>query len=169
MEKWRPGAVPEKTWNYYGKSMRKQEALRGQSEVFAPCLLQFKRFRRIMEFNEKWRPHVITNHPKSRPWASLGSIFEILGGFWERLVLNEILICKKFAARCPNLCLCVFGWFGWVSASPGAVLILTGIEDMIYIEIYIYIYIYIYIRLSKRPRYEMLYGWGHVISTLKLS
>ena len=43
MKKWLPGAVPEKTLKTDRKLMQEGDALRGEKNVFALYLLQFKR------------------------------------------------------------------------------------------------------------------------------
>jgi hypothetical protein len=54
--------------------MPKDDALRSKSDAFAPCLLQFKRLRWIMKFDEKWAPK---GHPKSTKIDALGTLGQI--------------------------------------------------------------------------------------------
>ena len=59
--------------------MPKREARRGKEEVFVLDLLQFKRFRWIIKFDEKWTTKGYPQASKNNALGALGPQFKALG------------------------------------------------------------------------------------------
>ena len=75
--------------------MRKGDGLRGKSDAFAPCLLQFKRLGRFMK---RYRKSMPNGHPKSTQIDALGTLgvdFCDFYGFWQGLFFYVFRLAKR--------------------------------------------------------------------------